>query len=429
MLFLICACTPSARSSKHWLTRYDAEEMENCRTVSSLGKSTFCPNKICLGGFCHVGDVCLDPSYPPDVSRTRVLVDSHRENLYPGDGICSNTFHWRKYNYTQTTCDCPEGYWAEEKCNSDFPFFVCIGCFGEDEMYVGPLPPNTSAAQCINKSCLEPNGTDSCEFYINCIDESRGLSCGENGYARSFGYKYCERFRKNTKGYSENGKTFLANVRPCLQKAMVPFISSTDEFSCEDISTFGFHSHRDCYIMSGYCDTALQADRLRIAETVMEDIATWALWKQFAKIETSCWVDGKVSFIDIGFRSSPLLLTIDTLRKHGRALMSYMADHFPDYSMVLLDIIEGSVIFRVAVFSDESQEPMSKTLQTIENTFRDFPSLGGEISATFDSLKVLNITDTDNAIFDDSTSQASCWMNSIVCILPLLLTVVLAFLI
>ncbi|CAJ1935384.1 unnamed protein product [Cylindrotheca closterium] len=104
-------------------------------------------------------------------------------------------------------------------------------------------------AEKVNKtSCQEPSGK-TCKFYSECLEEK--FQCGDSGYPLAFGLHYCEVFLRNDPDFSEEGLVWAAKVRQCLQDALVETLDR--DMSCEEVETFAFDSHPECYASTGYC--------------------------------------------------------------------------------------------------------------------------------------------------------------------------------
>ncbi len=104
------------------------------------------------------------------------------------------------------------------------------------------------------KECSEYrafNDCQMCEMY-SCLEAKNGLNCGDRGYFRGYGQKYCARFSAITGEFmSDAGREWLAGVRSCLLDEVESLLEDTS--SCSDIRQGAFDSHPQCYLDSGLC--------------------------------------------------------------------------------------------------------------------------------------------------------------------------------
>ena len=105
----------------------------------------------------------------------------------------------------------------------------------------------------LSNNCYSPPLPYSiCGFYIDCLEKY--YPCGNEGYAISYGYKYCERFSDEnfTNCSSDKGDEWMDYTLPCLQEALVPIIeTNTNNLTCNKIKYYAFDSHSDCYTGGG----------------------------------------------------------------------------------------------------------------------------------------------------------------------------------
>lgn len=88
----------------------------------------------------------------------------------------------------------------------------------------------------------------SCDFYL-CRE--RRHPCGEKGYYKGYGYKYCERFTRLESRLSASGKDWLPKTRRCLQQHIDRNIPA--DTPCPRVKQSAFDSHPDCYVLHGVC--------------------------------------------------------------------------------------------------------------------------------------------------------------------------------
>ncbi|MBT6179921.1 MAG: hypothetical protein HOI23_21950 [Deltaproteobacteria bacterium] len=119
------------------------------------------------------------------------------------------------------------------------------------------------AYYCTPEGCAQDEPLDSCSEYENfndcqmcemysCLESEHDLNCGQRGYFRGYGKKYCERFSAITGEFmSDAGRLWLADVRECLLGEVERIIEKTS--ACSGIRQEAFDSHPQCYIDSGLC--------------------------------------------------------------------------------------------------------------------------------------------------------------------------------
>lgn len=121
----------------------------------------------------------------------------------------------------------------------------------------------------------------SCSYYA-CVSDH--LGCGEKGYFRRFGLKYCRRFEKREPAYSGAGRLFLRRVRPCLQAEL----ENETDLACANAEERAGRHHVRCYLENGYCDLP-PADQARLQRTIFVDILSRpALWLAAHEISRAC---------------------------------------------------------------------------------------------------------------------------------------------
>jgi|MDSW01.2.fsa_nt_gb hypothetical protein len=104
------------------------------------------------------------------------------------------------------------------------------------------------------QECSEYRAFDDCQMceMYSCLEAQNGLNCGDRGYFRGYGQKYCARFSAITGEFmSDAGRQWLANVRSCLLDEVESLLEDTS--SCKDIRQGAFDSHPGCYVQSGLC--------------------------------------------------------------------------------------------------------------------------------------------------------------------------------
>ena len=110
------------------------------------------------------------------------------------------------------------------------------------------------------EDCNNPADNDNCDYYSECIEFNPNLpTCGENGYAIGYGYKYCRRYKENRPLFTNKVNEFLDQVRPCLISKMRKYLNDTlaGIITCEDIHDKAMEEHEFCYLRSGFCDLGI----------------------------------------------------------------------------------------------------------------------------------------------------------------------------
>ena len=125
-----------------------------------------------------------------------------------------------------------------------------------------------------------------CEYYL-CHEMQE--PCGPKGYTLNFGYRYCLKYL-NEDLYTNPGKSWLSQVRGCLQKSL----SDQHPYpSCQDLKKEAINSHFDCYINAGFCDLP-RNDQRRILRTAANSILDPEVLKNGLAIIQECYKQGKI---------------------------------------------------------------------------------------------------------------------------------------
>ena len=112
-------------------------------------------------------------------------------------------------------------------------------------------PADASAAGTAAVDCHHPDGSESCAFYVDCLEPAH--PCGPTGYTQAFAMPFCEQFlamsREPTTSVAT--KSWLRGVRQCLQDTAVAMLSN-DTLSCDELGAAAFASHVACYTAPGH---------------------------------------------------------------------------------------------------------------------------------------------------------------------------------
>ncbi|MDP5220372.1 hypothetical protein Q5Y75_24600 [Ruegeria sp. 2205SS24-7] len=139
---------------------------------------------------------------------------------------------------------------------------------------------------CLNSTSLG----DQCSFYDQCVEKVN--SCGNDGYAKGYGLKYCRRFASNT-SLSEAGRKWRDATLICLQEELVGSVLFSEK-SCHETKKIAFDSHPRCYVQNGsgisICDLTKE-DYWEISKIIdFEDIFGEDGLTQFLKTLKLCSV-------------------------------------------------------------------------------------------------------------------------------------------
>jgi len=85
-----------------------------------------------------------------------------------------------------------------------------------------------------------------CNWY-SCVSQS--LQCAPTDYPLGYGYKFCSLYGQRMSSFSPAAQQWINAVRTCLQKALLP--SVTTSVPCSQISAIAFSTHVGCYTNPG----------------------------------------------------------------------------------------------------------------------------------------------------------------------------------
>ena len=88
----------------------------------------------------------------------------------------------------------------------------------------------------------------SCDYYL-CRE--RQHPCGEAGYYKGYGYKYCERFSQLEPRLSAPGKDWVRKTLRCLQEHIDRNVPT--DTPCPQVRKSAYDSHPGCYVRGGVC--------------------------------------------------------------------------------------------------------------------------------------------------------------------------------
>lgn len=134
------------------------------------------------------------------------------------------------------------------------------------------------------EACHAPVAED-CSFYRTCLEATR--PCGEDGYALGFGERLCYAFLADDARFSAEGRAWLREVRPCLQRGLVP--SLDDHAACDESYERAMSSHVACYTDEAHaiCDLPL-GDVVELARVLGRELFSLRALRQIRTIGLTC---------------------------------------------------------------------------------------------------------------------------------------------
>jgi hypothetical protein len=143
----------------------------------------------------------------------------------------------------------------------------------------GPSPPAPS--------CDHPNGAD-CSFYRSCLDATH--PCGDDGYALAYGERFCNAFITHREAFSSAGQRWLAGVRSCLQRELVPLLH--EPATCAAVQDKAYATHPGCYTAgdNGVCQLPI-ADLVELGRLLGDDLYTARALAQIRDVARTCLLD------------------------------------------------------------------------------------------------------------------------------------------
>lgn len=136
-------------------------------------------------------------------------------------------------------------------------------------------------------SCASPVVND-CSFYRTCLEPAH--RCGEDGYGLGFGERLCYTFLAHDDEFSPLARAWLSGVRQCLQRELVPLLSTP--LSCGDVATKGYASHMRCYTAPEQSICALPlADVAHLTTLLGTDLITVEALGQVRDVALHCAVE------------------------------------------------------------------------------------------------------------------------------------------
>ncbi len=135
------------------------------------------------------------------------------------------------------------------------------------------------------KAELQAPEYGSCNFYLSL---EKTIPCGPAGYAKDFGYFYCEQFLK-AKAYrfSVRGKDFLAKNAFCLQDEIYRSYMDNPHLSCQQIESRAFKDHVNCYTESDFCELSI-SDKVILTNIIKKQLPLKIARDQIKEVLKRC---------------------------------------------------------------------------------------------------------------------------------------------
>ena len=210
----------------------------------------------------------------PKSSQSSVLIDenSSTDSSYTSEELCEGaSLHLQNCFQLDTpvkginlACDSEMAEWiTEASCDELQGVTPMHGWYGFFDWFEQSACNLGWAYYCTPEGCAQDEPLDSCSEYesfndcqmcemYSCLESEHDLDCGQRGYFRGYGKKYCERFSAITGEFmSDAGRLWLADVRECLLGEVERILEKTS--ACSGIRQEAFDSHPQCYIDSGLC--------------------------------------------------------------------------------------------------------------------------------------------------------------------------------
>lgn len=94
-----------------------------------------------------------------------------------------------------------------------------------------------------------------CQYYL-CMEDKK--HCGENGYFKNLGHKYCHKFSQFKDSSSPELDNFVEETRNCLIDQITTIPIGT---TCRKFKNLAYRQHVPCYIKSGFCELSFKDKR------------------------------------------------------------------------------------------------------------------------------------------------------------------------
>lgn len=156
---------------------------------------------------------------------------------------------------------------------------------------VGSFRADNSAF--VNK-CENEAKSFSCEFYPDCLEKV--YNCGQNGYPKGLGDKYCTRSIANMNKFEKLGQEWIRKVVVCVKEKIIDTITHPNNFDCKSLKVKALSIHPECYVNNGFCELIDYRNKNRFCNTIngllnifdIEDFKDPLLLKAVKKILKRC---------------------------------------------------------------------------------------------------------------------------------------------
>lgn len=156
---------------------------------------------------------------------------------------------------------------------------------------------NDGAVCSKDDGCILKANQGDCDFYT-CFENRR--KCGIEGYMLASGRKYCNRFGEHYDNFTSAGQKWIKCSRQCLTSALIDnYLADIPAgHGCEEIKSYAFLTHVDCYVDCGFCDIWRTNIEALFDVFSVEDFLEWEAIKQVTNIAKKCFADAIDSLIE-----------------------------------------------------------------------------------------------------------------------------------
>lgn len=130
-----------------------------------------------------------------------------------------------------------------------------------------------------------------CTFYESCVEAT--VPCGPTGYALGFGNKFCNLFMDKLDKFSPRGQKWVLATASCLQRKLVPLVTSSLAPECPGIKQVAYDSHPQCYATPtedesiSFCKLSI-GDWKVVLDIVKSQLVDRDSWKQILETLGQC---------------------------------------------------------------------------------------------------------------------------------------------
>ncbi len=124
--------------------------------------------------------------------------------------------------------------------------------------------------------------SNSCEYYL-CVESQK--SCGDFGYLKSFGHRYCMQFQNKVyPRFTDKGRIWLEDVKSCLISEIEKM---PQDLSCQSLKNRAINSHYKCYYQANFCKLN-KREKLLLIKTARRELKSFKFLKLGYKVLRSC---------------------------------------------------------------------------------------------------------------------------------------------